>query len=427
MKWTDILEIGSDPSDEPDLRVRKRTAVASALVVIAVSLVLASTQLALGLETALALALVQVVAVIGALLVFRHTHRIAHLFVPMAIVGLLVLFISLVPSGGLNWGADDLVWIILVPLGSVLFLGQRAALPAIGAVIVVVVAAVLVDPLIQDAAPEPSTRRLFIAAVNLIGTAVVALALVVFIDGERVRARAESDALLLNVLPRPIADRLRSGERVIADHYDAVTVLFADLVAFTPYAARESPARVVALLNEIFSRFDELADRHGIEKIKTIGDEYMVVAGAPLPRADHAHVILEMALAMHRSVGSIDPSWGYQVRLRTGVASGPAVAGVIGHRKFSYDLWGDAVSLASRMESSGLPGMIQVAESTHSLCGDRYPLSPREVDVKGLGMMRTYLLDPRSIVPGVHARSAAGSGSAQMVGDEGADASGLSR
>jgi adenylate cyclase len=398
VKLTGILEIGSDPADEADLRVRKRTAVASALVVIAVTLVIASTQLALGLEIAIGLALVQVVAIIAALSVFRRTHRIAHLFVPMAIVGLLVLFLSLVPSGGLNWGADDLVWIILIPLGSVLFLGQRAALPAIGAVIVVVVAAVLVDPLIQEAAPEPSARRLFIAAVNLIGTAVVALALVVFIDGERVRARAESDALLLNVLPRPIADRLRSGERVIADHYDAVTVLFADLVDFTPYAARESPARVVALLNEIFSRFDELAERHGLEKIKTIGDEYMVVAGAPEARPDHAAAVIDMAIAMHLAVGSIDPSWGYEVRVRTGIASGPAVAGVIGRRKFSYDLWGDAVNLASRMESTGVPGMIQIADPTWRLCGDRYPVTPREVDVKGLGSMRTFLLDP--LAPG---------------------------
>jgi guanylate cyclase len=390
-----ILDIGSDPADEADLRIRKRTAVASALVIIVLTTVIGLTQLEIGLGVSTALALSQVLVIVAALLVFRRSHRIAHLFVPMAIVGLVVLFLSLIPSGGLNWGADDLVWIILVPMGAVLFLGQRAALPAIAAVILVVLAAIAVDPFLQDEAPEPSTRRLFIAAINLLGTAVVALALVVFIDGERVRARAESDALLLNVLPRSIADRLRHGERVIADHFDAVTVLFADLVAFTPFAAREPPARVVALLNEIFSRFDELAERRGLEKIKTIGDEYMVVAGAPEPRPDHAAAIVDMAIAMHAVVASIDPAAWYPIRLRIGIASGPAVAGVIGHRKFSYDIWGDAVNQASRMESTGLPGMIQVADATRVLCGERYAFIAREVEVKGLGTMRTHLLDPR--------------------------------
>ena len=171
------------------------------------------------------------------------------------------------------------------------------------------------------------------------------------------RAKAESDALLLNVLPRSIADRLKRGERVIADHYDEVTILFADVVDFTPFAAQETPARVVAVLNEVFSRFDTLAERHGLEKIKTIGDAYMVVAGAPEPRADHASVIVDMALEMLDVAASIEPTPGSPLRLRIGIASGPAVAGVIGHRKFSYDVWGDAVNLASRMESTGVPGV----------------------------------------------------------------------
>ncbi len=173
-----------------------------------------------------------------------------------------------------------------------------------------------------------------------------------------------------------------------------MTILFADVVDFTPFAAHETPARVVDLLNEVFSLFDTLAERHGLEKIKTIGDAYMVVAGAPEQRADHAEVIVDMALEMQAVAASIEPAPGAPLRLRIGVASGPAVAGVIGHRKFSYDVWGDAVNLASRMESTGVPGAIQVAASTWSMCGDRFPFMPRDVDVKGLGMLRTYLLDP---------------------------------
>ena len=185
----------------------------------------------------------------------------------------------------------------------------------------------------------------------------------VFIDGERVRAKAESDALLLNILPRSIADRLKRGERVIADHYDEVTILFTDIVDFTPFAAmRRRPGSWP--LNEVFSRFDTLAEQHGLEKIKTIGDAYMVVAGAPEPRPDHASVIVDMALEMHGRRGFDRTDARGPLRLRIGIASGPAVAGVIGQRKFSYDVWGDAVNLASRMESTGVAGVIQVAAST---------------------------------------------------------------
>ena len=253
MRLARVLDIGSDPTDEADLRVRKRAAVGSALVLIAVTIFIGLADVSVGENVVVVLAIVQFIAVGAALLAFRRTHRIAHLFVPMAAVGLIVLFLSLLPSGGLNWAADDLVWIILVPLGSVLFLGQRAAWPALIAVIVVVLTAVAIDPLIREVAPEPSARRLVIAAINLLIPAVIALGLVVFIDGERVRAKAESEALLLNVLPSPIAERLKRGERDIADHYDQVTVLFTDLVAFTPFAAREPPNRIVELLNEVFS------------------------------------------------------------------------------------------------------------------------------------------------------------------------------
>ncbi len=390
-----VLDLGSDPADENDLRVRKRTAVASALVFMAVAVAFGVVDIAQERSVPAILALVQLAAFVTALLIFHRTHRLAPLVATMIVVGLTVLFLSLVPDGGLAAGVANLIWIILVPIAAVLFLGARAAAPALGAVILVVLAGIAIDPIVRAAPPEPTTARLLIIAVDLIIPAALALALVLFIDGERLRAQQESDALLLNVLPRAIADRLKHGERVIADHYDAVTVLFADIVDFTPFAAHETPARVVAVLNEIFSRYDTLAERYGLEKIKTIGDAYMVVAGAPEPRADHAAVILEMAVAMQAQVHMTQQPPGSQLRVRIGIASGPAVAGVIGQRKFSYDLWGDAVNLASRMETTGVPGMIQVAESTRQLCGPRYSFTPREVDVKGIGLVRTYILDPR--------------------------------
>jgi adenylate cyclase len=389
-----ILDLGSDPADEPDLRIRKRTAVAVALAFMAVGVTIGLLDLVLARPTFAALAFIQAAAFGTALVLFHRSRRLPVLIATMAIVGLAVLFVSLFPAGGLSWGAANLIWIILVPIAAVLFLGARAGPLALGGVVLVVAAAVVIDPFIRSEPPQPSFVRLLVAAINLIVPATIALVLVIFIDGERLRAKAESDALLLNVLPRSIADRLKRGERVIADHYDEVTILFADVVDFTPFAAHESPARVVAVLNEVFTRFDTLAERHGLEKIKTIGDAYMVIAGAPEPRADHAAVILEMAVEMQTVAALTEPTAGHPLRLRIGVASGPAVAGVIGRGKFSYDVWGDAVNLASRMESTGVPGRIQVAASTWRLCSDRYPFTSREVDVKGLGALRTYLLDP---------------------------------
>jgi class 3 adenylate cyclase len=284
-------------------------------------------------------------------------------------------------------------------MAAVLFFGRRAAIPALAVYIGVVVLAVLLDPWFVAAgpviAPELS-RALF--AVNLLGPAAVALGLVVLIDGERVAARQRSEALLLNVLPRSIVQRLHGGERVIADHYPEVTVLFSDVVDFTPFSERQSPERVVAVLNDLFTAFDGLAAERGLEKIKTIGDAYMVVAGIPETRDDHVEVMLEMAIAMH-AVASAQPMVdGRRLQLRTGIATGPVVAGVIGRQKFSYDLWGDTVNTASRMESSGVPGCIQVTPETWERCRADYPWQVREgVEVKGKGPMRTYLLDPSAL------------------------------
>ena len=400
MKLARVLDIGTEPREDPDLRIRKRTAVATTLVFMAVAVVFGLVDLASGKLIFVALALVQIAAFGMALLMFRRNHRLAPLIAITAVVGLAVLLLSVIPSGGFSSAAANLIWIILVPLGAVLFLGARAAAPALGAVVLVVLLALVIDPFVRAEPREPTLSKLVVTAIDLVVPAALALGLVVFIDGERLRAKAESEALLLNVLPRSIADRLKRGERVIADHYDDVTVLFADVVEFTPFAAHETPARIVALLNEVFGSFDTLAERHRLEKIKTIGDAYMVVAGAPEPRADHAAVIVDMALAMHAVAGRTEPLPGRPLRLRIGIASGPVVAGVIGHRKFSYDVWGHAVNLASRMESTGVPGTIQVAASTWHLCSDRYPFTPRDVEVKGMGTLRTYLLDPGAVHPG---------------------------
>lgn len=199
-----------------------------------------------------------------------------------------------------------------------------------------------------------------------------------------------AERLLLNILPAPVAERLKRHEQV-ADHYDGASVLFADLVDFTLLSASRPPGEIVDLLNQVFSAFDELTEKYGLEKIKTIGDCYMVVSGIPQPRADHAPALAEMALEMHAALAHLPP-----LRLRIGINSGPIVAGVVGLKKFIYDLWGDTVNVASRMESNGLPGQIQVTEATYELLKDHYTFTDRgEIPIKGKGLMRVYLLEGR--------------------------------
>jgi adenylate cyclase len=204
----------------------------------------------------------------------------------------------------------------------------------------------------------------------------------------------KSERLLLNILPAPIAARLKLDQGIIAEQFDDVTVLFADIVDFTTLAARITPTELVGVLNQIFSLFDQLAEQHGLEKIKTIGDAYMVVGGLPVARADHAEAVADMALDMRRSIACFNAEHGELFTIRIGISCGPAVAGVIGTTKFAYDLWGDTVNTASRMESHGLPGHIQVSAAAYKRLRETYRFTPRgRIDVKGKGTMRTYLLE----------------------------------
>jgi len=208
------------------------------------------------------------------------------------------------------------------------------------------------------------------------------------------RAEQEkSERLLLNILPEMIADRLKQGDSNIADGFAEVTILFADIVGFTEISARTSPQELVELLNKIFSAFDRLSEQYGLEKIKTIGDNYMVAGGLPMPCTNHAESIAEMALEMQQEIMKLSGECDKPLNIRIGINTGPVVAGVIGTKKFIYDLWGDAVNTASRMESQGISGKIQVSDSTYQLLCDRYLLEKRgTINVKGKGDMTTYLL-----------------------------------
>jgi adenylate cyclase len=203
----------------------------------------------------------------------------------------------------------------------------------------------------------------------------------------------QSEKLLLNILPKPIAERLKAKQSTIADSFADVSVLFADIVGFTELSARMSPTELVKRLNVIFSHFDQLAEKYGVEKIKTIGDAYMVVGGLPMPRDDHAEAIAQMALGMQAKIAKLCADTGEKLAIRVGINSGPVVAGVIGVSKFTYDLWGDTVNVAARMEATGFAGRIQVTDVTYELLKDKYLCEKRGViQVKGKGNMMTYWL-----------------------------------
>lgn len=211
--------------------------------------------------------------------------------------------------------------------------------------------------------------------------------------------RQRTEELLLNILPQPIAERLKLEPHTIADQFSEATVLFADVVGFTQLSSRISAAELVVLLNRLFSMFDELAEKHGAEKIKTIGDAYMVVAGLPMPRSDHAEAIADFALDMQGAVARFNVEQNQSFSIRIGINTGPVVAGVIGIKRFIYDLWGDTVNIASRMESHGIAGGIQVSEFTYERLQQQYLFEKRgAIEVKGKGEMTTYLLTGKRTV-----------------------------
>ncbi len=293
------------------------------------------------------------------------------------------------------------VWGLMAPLASAAFSTRNEAVVWLGIYLAAMVGAILFHLPLQGllANIPPWAGDLFVA-LNLSLLAVVGSVIFQNMVEERRSALAalkdahhRSETLLLNVLPAAIASRLKATPGTIADHFDAVTILFADLVGFTQMSARIPPQALVDLLNEIFSDFDALADRHGLEKIKTIGDAYMVVGGLPALRPDHADAVAAMALDMLEVVQRHATRTGMDLAIRIGIHSGPAVAGVIGRRKFIYDLWGDAVNTASRMESHGMPGQVQVSDATRVLLSSAFVLTPRgTIEVKGKGPMETWLL-----------------------------------
>jgi guanylate cyclase len=292
--------------------------------------------------------------------------------------------------GGIDKSSATVVFGLLAVLGALVVFSMKAAVYWFsGFVVAVVVAAVLPNWIDAQYDVEGSSGDL---AFNIVAVTTLAFATMAYFVRQRDRFQKESDDLLHNILPDEIANRLKADNTMIADYYTSASVLFADVVDFTPMSAELAPSELVGLLNDVFSTFDGFVEELGLEKIKTVGDAYMAAAGVPVSRPDHAHLAAELALRIRDHVAASEFG-GHRMALRIGINSGPVVAGIIGTNKFAYDLWGDTVNTASRMESGGLAGSIQVSAATRELIRNEFDCEPRGVvSVKGIGEMDTYIL-----------------------------------
>jgi class 3 adenylate cyclase len=382
-----LASIGFRPGDDADERVRKATLTLSTSLITVLSTGWTTYYFTLGLPRAAAIPLAYQLVSLVSLAVFARTKRYGGFrTAQLAIMLVFPFLLQWTPGGFVPSGAVAL-WALSSPLGALMFAGTRQAWPWFAGFVALVVASGPLDRVLEPVSIPASTRAAFFVA-DVIGVSLTAYLLLQYFVRERERERERSERLLLNVLPAPVAERLKEHQGVIADRFEQATVLFADIVDFTPRSAGARPEEVVRLLDEVFTTFDGLAHEHGLEKIKTIGDAYMVAGGIPVPRQDHLEAVAGMALAMTPAVRAIGG-----LELRIGIDTGPVVAGVIGRSRFIYDLWGDTVNTASRMESQGIPGRIQVTERVASALEPCFVLEPRgTVEVKGKGPMSTWFL-----------------------------------
>jgi adenylate cyclase len=405
-----LAPIGADPQDDDDTRASKALLVLISVLILPVALLWAVLYLAFGSPVGW-VPLGYFAVLLFAIVVFSRTRNFSTLLRVNQVAILFAPTLSMIPLGGFLDAGGVGLWGIFAPFGALVFSDVRSAARWFAGWAVVFLGSGLAGELrgVSPAVPEWFTSTMLALNVTVGGLLVFTL-LALFADQRRnalaaLRVeQAKAESLLLNILPQSIADRLKAEPRTIADHFSSASILFADVVDFTPLSERLPPAEVVGLLDHLFSHFDELAEGYRLEKIKTIGDCYMVAAGVPTPRPDHAHALALMALDMQAAMRSVDAEVGQLgLELRVGINSGPVVAGVIGRKRFLYDLWGDAVNTASRMESHGTAGRIQITRATKELLEGEFVCEPRgTIPIKGKGEIEVwYLVGRRAVKPHV--------------------------
>jgi adenylate cyclase len=389
----------SGPGDDAEVRTQKTLLVLSALLFIPPSLVWSALYFVFDEPLSAAIPLVYVLVTLLGLASFALTRRFALLrWIELALI-LALPFALQLTLGGFVPSSGVVLWSLLAPIGALVFGAPRAALWLVAFLALVATAGVLEGSL-RGTNALPDWLRTTFFVLNIVAISTLAVTLLAVFNRQRDQAmhllaaeQGRSEGLLLNILPKQIAERLKAGERRIADAHQDATVLFADLVGSTALALELAPDALIGVLNDVFSRIDELAERHGIEKIRTIGDNWMGVSGVPRTRPDHAQAGVRMALDVRDFVERYRTPDGRSLAVRIGLNSGPLVAGVIGKHKFVYDIWSDTVNTASRMESQGVAGRVQVSEATYALVKDDFVCEERgAIDVRGHGLLTTYFV-----------------------------------
>ena len=393
MSWLQWLQrIGADPADDAETRQHKWLLVLVSILILPISLVWGTLYLALGSPGGL-IAYLYFSVSLAALLIFAGTRDAVFLLRAQQVAIVLAPTLSMIPVGGFTGTGAVGIWGVMAPMGALVFGDVRSGIRWFIVFVAVFLLSGITGELWHPLAPLPGWFTTTMLALNVTVAGSVVFMLLALFAQQRRDAQEVADNLLINVLPRSIAERLKIEPQTIADSFSSASILFADIANFTPMSANLKPAELVGMLDQLFGQFDTLVERYGLEKIKTIGDAYMAAAGIPVQREDHARALACLALDMLAVVQSGGPMGDRGLEIRIGLNSGPVVAGVIGRKRFLYDLWGDAVNIAGRMQSHGTPGRIQVTRATYELLKDEFVLEPRgTIEVRGKGEMETWYL-----------------------------------
>lgn len=386
-----INHIGATGSETEDMRLQRNLLLIGTLMFIFAGAAWGLTYMFFGEFLAGSIPFGYSVISTLSVVMFAVTRRYGWFLFSQLLFILLLPFLLMIALGGFINSSAVILWAFICPLGALLFDKPDNAPRWFLAYLGLIILSGVIQPYVRLTNGLSSATIITFFVMNLGSVSAFVFVLVSYFVGQKNIFQEKAETLLLNVLPKEIAQILKYESRTIADHYDAASILFADMVNFTPMSAEMSPVAMVELLNEIFTHFDGLVEKHDLEKIKTVGDCYMVAAGVPRFRADHAHALVRLALEMREFIHSRTFKSSRPVDFRIGINTGPVLAGVIGRKKFIYDLWGDAVNIASRMESHGTGGVIQITRATLECIKDEFTCEAHgTVNVKGKGEMEVW-------------------------------------
>jgi adenylate cyclase len=386
--------VGAAASDTDEMALQKRLAVALFAGTVPLTLLWSAIYLVVRVPLAAAIPAFYSLFTLVNTALFAWTRKLGTYRFTQLLLTLILPWLVTIALGGFRPSSVVIVWAALCPLGSLLLEEPRRTLVWIAGFVALLVATAVLQPHLTPAR-LPNAFVTWFFVFNVGSVIAISFGLLHYFVRRRNFFQERSETLLLNILPKEISEALKAEPRAIAAHYDDASILFADIVEFTPMAATMSPLNLVELLNEVFQCFDALVDKYDLEKIKTIGDCYMVAAGVPRPRPDHAQALVNFALDMQAEIGR-RTFGGRKLAFRVGINSGPVVAGVIGRRKFIYDMWGETVNMASRMESHGQSGVIQIARNTFDLVNAEFDCEARgTIEVKGAGHVEAWCVTGR--------------------------------